>query len=128
MYVVYGVAYGGEPVEGIEVASALYVGNSILLVTFSTGEVRLFDVTCLLHIPVFKPLEDETVVQDFKVEFGVLTWCDGEVDIAPELGWEPSRTDFAAGLAETIAWYRDNEAWWRPAKEATEARYAAQGQ
>lgn len=45
-----------------------------------------------------------------------------------ELGWEPSRTDFAAGLAETIRWYRDNEAWWRPAKEATEAKYAAQGQ
>ena len=45
-----------------------------------------------------------------------------------ELGWEPSHTDFAAGLAETIRWYRDNEAWWRPAKEATEARYRAQGQ
>ena len=45
-----------------------------------------------------------------------------------ELGWEPQHTDFAAGLAETIAWYRGNEAWWRPAKEATEARYAAQGQ
>ena len=45
-----------------------------------------------------------------------------------ELGWEPQHTDFAAGLAETIAWYRANEAWWRPAKEATEARYAAQGQ
>ena len=45
-----------------------------------------------------------------------------------ELGWEPSRTDFAAGLAGTIEWYRANEAWWRPAKEATEARYRAQGQ
>lgn len=45
-----------------------------------------------------------------------------------ELGWEPQRTDFAAGLAETIEWYRGNEAWWRPAKEATEARYRAQGQ
>ena len=45
-----------------------------------------------------------------------------------ELGWRPRHTDFAGGLAETIAWYRDNEAWWRPAKEATEARYAAQGQ
>ena len=45
-----------------------------------------------------------------------------------ELGWEPEHTDFSAGLAETIAWYRDNEAWWRPAKEATEARYRAQGQ
>ena len=45
-----------------------------------------------------------------------------------ELGWEPARTDFASGLAETIEWYRENESWWRPAKEATEARYRAQGQ
>ncbi len=45
-----------------------------------------------------------------------------------ELGWEPRHTDFSEGLAATIAWYRDNESWWRPAKEATEARYAAQGQ
>ncbi|MBS6555458.1 dTDP-glucose 4,6-dehydratase [Collinsella stercoris] len=45
-----------------------------------------------------------------------------------ELGWEPAHTDFAAGLAETIEWYRENESWWRPTKEATEARYRAQGQ
>ena len=45
-----------------------------------------------------------------------------------ELGWAPAHTDFAEGLAATIAWYRDNEAWWRPAKEATEAKYAAVGQ
>lgn len=45
-----------------------------------------------------------------------------------ELGWRPVHGDFAAGLRDTIAWYRDNEAWWRPAKEATEAKYAAQGQ
>ena len=45
-----------------------------------------------------------------------------------ELGWEPRHTDFASGLAETIEWYRENKAWWRPAKEATEAKYAAQGQ
>ena len=32
------------------------------------------------------------------------------------------------GLAQTVQWYRDNESWWRPAKEATEARYRAQGQ
>ena len=45
-----------------------------------------------------------------------------------ELGWEPARTDFAAGLERTIAWYRDHEGWWRAAKDAAEARYAAQGQ
>ena len=45
-----------------------------------------------------------------------------------ELGWEPKHTDFAQGLAQTIRWYKANEAWWRPAKEATEAKYKAQGQ
>ena len=45
-----------------------------------------------------------------------------------ELGWEPRHTDFAEGLRQTIAWYVANEAWWRPAKAATEARYAKQGQ
>ena len=45
-----------------------------------------------------------------------------------ELGWRPRHTDFQAGLVATIAWYRENEAWWRPVKAATEARYRAQGQ
>ena len=44
-----------------------------------------------------------------------------------ELGWEPKHADFAKGLAATIEWYRRNEAWWRPVKEATEARYAELG-
>ena len=30
-----------------------------------------------------------------------------------ELGWTPS-VSFEEGLADTIAWYRANEAWWRP--------------
>jgi dTDP-glucose 4,6-dehydratase len=45
-----------------------------------------------------------------------------------ELGWAPRFSDFAAGLADTIAWYRDHESWWRPQKAATEAAYASQGQ
>lgn len=45
-----------------------------------------------------------------------------------ELGWMPKHVDFSEGLAQTIAWYKENEQWWRPAKEATEAKYKAQGQ
>lgn len=45
-----------------------------------------------------------------------------------ELGWEPIHTDFAEGLAATIGWYRDNPQWWQGAKDATEAKYAKQGQ
>ena len=45
-----------------------------------------------------------------------------------ELGWRPQHTDFASGLKATIAWYEEHEEWWRSIKEATEAKYAAQGQ
>ncbi|GGC99853.1 dTDP-glucose 4,6-dehydratase [Tersicoccus solisilvae] len=45
-----------------------------------------------------------------------------------ELGWRPRFGDFEAGLADTIAWYRAHEGFWRPVKEATEAAYAAKGQ
>jgi dTDP-glucose 4,6-dehydratase len=44
--------------------------------------------------------------------------------IRTELGWEPHYQSFRDGLAATIEWYRANEGWWRPMKEATEARYA----
>ncbi len=45
-----------------------------------------------------------------------------------ELGWAPRFADFEAGIAATIDWYRANEAWWTPQKDATEARYLAAGQ
>ncbi len=45
-----------------------------------------------------------------------------------ELDWSPRFHDFEAGLAQTIAWYREHEGWWAPAKDATESRYRAQGQ
>ncbi len=35
--------------------------------------------------------------------------------ISSELGYAP-KVDFDAGLAATVQWYRDNEAWWRPLK------------
>jgi len=44
-----------------------------------------------------------------------------------ELGWQPKFQDFDNGLADTIAWYQANEAWWRPLKAETEAKYAAKG-
>jgi dTDP-glucose 4,6-dehydratase len=31
--------------------------------------------------------------------------------VRAELGWKPKR-DFDAGLADTVAWYRDNRNWW----------------
>jgi dTDP-glucose 4,6-dehydratase len=44
-----------------------------------------------------------------------------------ELGWAPRYPSFGDGLAATVAWYRKNEAWWRPQKDATEAKYVKLG-
>ena len=44
------------------------------------------------------------------------------------LGWTPKH-DFEEGLAQTVAWYKENEWWWRPIKEqdaAFKAYYQAQ--
>jgi len=45
-----------------------------------------------------------------------------------ELGWRPQYGDFEAGLAATIAWYREHESWWAGAKDGVEAFYASKGQ
>ncbi|MEV7972677.1 dTDP-glucose 4,6-dehydratase [Cellulomonas sp. NPDC089187] len=44
-----------------------------------------------------------------------------------ELGWTPRYTTFRDGLAATVEWYQANEAWWRPQKDATEAKYSQLG-
>ncbi|MCC2310077.1 dTDP-glucose 4,6-dehydratase [Cellulomonas chengniuliangii] len=44
-----------------------------------------------------------------------------------ELGWVPRYEDFRDGLADTIEWYRANEAWWRPQKDITESKYVELG-
>ncbi|WP_035856999.1 dTDP-glucose 4,6-dehydratase [Cryptosporangium arvum] len=36
--------------------------------------------------------------------------------ISTELGYTPQQS-FTAGLADTVAWYRDNRGWWEPLKE-----------
>ncbi|MBK8469165.1 MAG: dTDP-glucose 4,6-dehydratase [Actinomycetales bacterium] len=44
-----------------------------------------------------------------------------------ETGWAPRYQDIRAGLRQTIDWYAANEAWWQPAKAATEQVYARLG-
>jgi len=51
-----------------------------------------------------------------------LRYSSNTAKIRAELGWQPRYGDFRAGLAALIDWYRGNEWWWNPHKEATEAK------
>jgi dTDP-glucose 4,6-dehydratase len=44
-----------------------------------------------------------------------------------ETSWTPRYQDMRAGLAQTVEWYRDNEDWWKGAREASEQVYARLG-
>ena len=56
-----------------------------------------------------------------------LRYSNDSTKIRTELGWQPRYGDFRAGLAATIEWYRHNEWWWKPQKDATEERYRQLG-
>ena len=36
--------------------------------------------------------------------------------IKKQLGWKP-KYNFEKGIAQTVEWYKNNEAWWRPLKK-----------
>ena len=77
------MCYAGEITPDIRVKQAVVLRGGMLLITFSTGEQRLFDTTILAG-SAFEPLKDEKVLSDFKIFHGVMTWMNGDIDIVPE--------------------------------------------
>ena len=90
MYIVNGIAYAHNEANEIEIQNIKPLPDMMMVLTFSSGEKRLFDGTKLLQYPAFKPLSDETIFMSATVEQGVVTWCNGEIDIAPEIMYRDS--------------------------------------
>lgn len=89
VYIVDDVCYAGELVEGIKVTQVKPLRGRMIIVTFSTGEKRLFDTT-ELQGSAFSVLDDENVFNNPEIFRGVITWDNGKVDIAPEMVYEKS--------------------------------------
>lgn len=77
------ICYAGELEDNIKVVDVKPLRGFMMLVTFSTGEKRLFDVT-RLQGSAFDALKDENIFMNPALFHGVITWKDGEIDIAPE--------------------------------------------
>ena len=82
MFLLNGIVYASERKEDIQVNEAKPLDDMMIL-TFSTGEERLFDAT-ILQGEAFKPLLEENIIENCKVVDGVVTWKDEEIDCAPE--------------------------------------------
>ncbi len=90
------------------------------------GEHNNKDVVELILQILGRPRDDYDHVNDRAGHD--LRYAIESAKLRTELGWQPRYSDFRAGLSDTIDWYRDNEAWWRPQKQATEAKYRTLGQ
>lgn len=89
MYIMNGIVYGGEPVASIEISNVKVLDDMIMLISFSTGETRLFDAT-ILQGEVFEPLKKEGVFKNPVIDHGVVTWDDGNIDCGPEFMYNNS--------------------------------------
>lgn len=90
MYEIDGILYAGKPVDMIKVTGVKILQNYQLLLTFSTGERKLYDVRPLLDLPVFQSLKDVSIFEDVQLDFDTISWCNGDVDIAPETLYQDS--------------------------------------
>ena len=89
MYIVDDICYAGKIEDGIKVIEVKPLRGRMMLVKFSTGETRLFDTTTL-EGSAFAPLADERVFNNPVLFHGVITWNNGEIDIAPETVYRDS--------------------------------------
>ncbi len=56
-----------------------------------------------------------------------LRYSNNSTKLRTQLGWEPKYKDLHDGLEATVEWYKQNEWWWKPQKQATEAKYKELG-
>jgi hypothetical protein len=89
MYISNGYVCGGIPEEPLKIREVKVLSDMMLILTFSTGERRLFDAS-ILRGTVFEPLKNPEIFSDAIIEHGVVTWMDGEIDCAPEYMYEHS--------------------------------------
>ncbi len=89
MFEIDGILYAGSQADMIKIQKAEVTGRMMMLLTFSSGEKRVFDAE-ILKGEVFEPLKDDSVFRNFKIVHGVITWNNEEIDCAPEYMYEHS--------------------------------------
>ncbi len=83
MFVYNGFVYGGSLEGPIKIKEVKVLPNKIMMLTFDNGEKRVFDAS-ILNEGVYEELDKESVFNNPRIDYGVVTWKDGAIDCAPE--------------------------------------------
>lgn len=89
MFEINGIVYANNFAENLKITHVKVTDHLMMLLTFSTGEKRVFDASVLTG-SVFAPLADDEVFNNFKIVHGAVTWLNEEIDCAPEYMYQRS--------------------------------------
>lgn len=78
------IIYPENMAKVIAVQSVRPLPDYQLWLRFTNGETRTFDMAPLLNQPVYQSLRDSSAFMGVYLDYGIPTWLDGAIDIAPE--------------------------------------------
>lgn len=84
MYVIDGIAYAGKPVRPVSVCGVRTLDDWKLWIRFNDNTAKIYDFKPLLQYPAFERLNDIELFKQCYIDYGTVTWLDGEIDISPE--------------------------------------------
>jgi len=84
MYIIDGIAYAGEQASEIKVKSVRPLPDYKLWIRFNDNSQKIYDFKKLLDSPCYEPLKDINLFNSAYVDFGIVVWLNGEIDISPE--------------------------------------------
>lgn len=84
MHIKNGIAYADEAESPLKICGVRPLKKYKLWIKFTNGKEKIIDFSSELNTPAFAPLKDENIFRSAYIDYGILTWDNGNIDIAPE--------------------------------------------